>query len=305
MPVLKGEVAGLPVLASLDRLKIRIPERPVPPSRPSLGGLKLEKVTNSIGMKLTLIPAGEFLMGSPEGEGEGYEHPQHRVRITRTFYLGVTEVTQAQYEAVMGNNPSYFSSNGDGKDKVAGQSTDNHPVERVSWLDAVEYCNKLSEKEGLKPFYELEAGSARVPDWAGPGYRLPTEAEWEHACRANSKTRYSFGNHEAGLGEHAWYDGNSGSQTHPVGQKRPNAFDLFDMHGNVWEWCWDGYAADYYKGSPVDDPPGASGASSRVFRGGCWISEPPFVRSAFRNWFTPDFRDYRLGFRLARVQSVR
>ena len=117
-------------------------------------------------------------MGSPEKDGYDDEHPKHRVRITQPFHLGVYEVTQAQYQAVMGNNPSRFSSNGRGKEKVAGESTDNYPAERVSWLDAVGFCNRLSEKEGLKPFYQLGAGTARVLDWAGPGYRLPTEAEW-------------------------------------------------------------------------------------------------------------------------------
>src|SRR5262249_37017037 len=146
---------------------------------PTPGQTKLETITNSIGMKLTLVPAGEFMMGSPavDSEANDDQKPQHRVRVTRPFYLGVTEVTQSQYEAVMRDNPSYFSSNGGGRDKVAGQPTGIHPVERVSWIDAVDFCNKLSEKEGLKPFYEPEAARARVTDWAGPGYRLPTEVE--------------------------------------------------------------------------------------------------------------------------------
>ena len=131
------------------------------------------------------------------------------MRISKPFYLGVYEVTQAQYEAVMGNNPSYFSANGGGKDKVAGQSTGQHPVEKVSWLDAVIFCNKLSEREGRKPFYEIDGEEVRVPDWNGPGYRLPTEAEWEYACRANASTptRYSFGDDAAELGEYGWFDG--------------------------------------------------------------------------------------------------
>ena len=156
--------------------------------------------TRTAGITLKRIPAGTFQMGSPDGTGDKEEHPQHEVRITRPFYLGVTEVTQAQYEAVMGNNPSHFSATGDGKDKVAGQSTGQHPVEYVSWLDAVKLCNKLSEMEGRMPFYEINGETVRVPDWKASGYRLPTEAEWEYAC----------GGDPADLEEHAWFDANSG-----------------------------------------------------------------------------------------------
>ena len=213
--------------------------------------------------------------------------------ITRPFYLGVYEVTQSEYRQVMGDNPSHL------------RDSELLPVEAVSWFDAVRFCNKLSEKEGMRPFYEIEAGTTRVRDWSGPGYRLPTEAEWEYACRAGSRARYSFGNNEASLGEHGWYDGNSGARTHPVGQKRANAFGLYDMHGNVWEWCWDGYAADYYKQSPGDDPSGAEGATDRVLRGGSWSFRPRYARSAVRHWDEPGYRYFTLGFRLALVQSGR
>jgi formylglycine-generating enzyme required for sulfatase activity len=255
--------------------------------------------TTRVGQKLKRIPAGELLMGSPYGEGVNDEHPQHRVRIPRPFYLGETEVTQAQYQAVMGVNPSYFSSNGAGKDRVAGQSTDRHPVESVSWLDAARFCNKLSELEELEPFYEIDGDDLRVPDESGPGYRLPTEAEWEYACRGGTTTKYSFGDNEANSGEYGWFDENSGGRTHPVGEKRPNPFGLFDMHGNVSEWCWDGYADDYYQRSPVDDPRGADGASERVIRGGGWNPWPRFARSAHRYEWPPKLWSCHLGFRLA------
>ena len=244
-------------------------------------------------MKLARIEPGSFLMGSTDGTGLGDEHPQHEVWITRPFYLGVTEVTQAQYEAVMGSNPSWFAATGGGKDKVAGQSTSQHPVENVSWLEAVKFCNKLSEMEGRKPFYEINEGTVRVPDWKASGYRLPTEAEWEYAC----------GGDPADLNEHAWLEGNSGSVTHPVGKKLTNQFGLHDMLGNVWEWCWDAYDEDYYKQSPPDDPPGPSQASLRVFRGGSWNNNARYCRPAARDRNAPGDRYYDLGFRVVAVQE--
>ena len=266
-----------------------------------------EFVTRAGQIKLRLIPAGGFQMGSPAGEGEVDEHPQHPVRITRPFYLGVYEVTQAQYKEIMGNNPSWFSANGGAKRRVSRRSTDLHPVEDVSWLDAVKFCIALSRKEQLKPFYVIEGDSARVPSWDGPGFRLPTEAEWEYACSAgpDGQGSHRFGDADGGLGEFAWFRGNAGGVTHPVGQKRSNRFGLFDMHGNVCEWCQDWYDANYYKQSRVDDPRGPDEAANRVFRGGCWFDERGRCRSALRNWFWPANRDYIPGFRLALSRSGR
>jgi formylglycine-generating enzyme required for sulfatase activity len=207
-------------------------------------------------MKFVLIPAGRFTMG------EGRD--QHEVALSKPFYVGVTEVTQAQYQAITGTNPSKFNGA-------------TNPVDSVSWNDATEFCKKLSEKTRQT-------------------VRLPTEAEWEYACRAGTATAFSFGDADSALGDYAWYDANSGSTTHPVGHKKPNAWGLYDMHGNVWEWCADWYE-DYPKGA-VTDPQGAASGPSRVLRGGSWGSAPTGCRSAYRRYFTPDNCDYYFGFRV-------
>jgi formylglycine-generating enzyme required for sulfatase activity len=275
-----------PVLSKTE-VATRAPEPVVPP--PPVPKEPPKEISSSIGVKLVLIPAGEFVMGSPDSDKDASddEKPQHTVRITRPFYLGTTEVTQGQYRAITGENPSNF------------KGSDDLPVENISWNEAIAFCNKLSEREGLKPFYQFGSG---VPS-GGEGYRLPREAEWEYACRAGTATRFSFGDADASLGEYAWFNGNSGSKTHPVGQKRSNAWGLFDMHGNVWEWCGDGYAADYYKGSPTADPPGRFQAAARVIRGGSWDYYPRLCRTANRDGYAPGYRYLYLGFRLARVQS--
>jgi formylglycine-generating enzyme required for sulfatase activity len=228
-----------------------------------------EEITNTIGMKLHLIRPGTFRMGSESPQARQDEQPAHQVTITKPFYIGVYEVTQAEYEAVMGTNPSNF--------KGA-----RRPVETVSWNDAGEFCRKLSAKEGTT-------------------YRLPTEAEWEYACRAGSTTEYCFGDDESRLSEYAWYSANSGSQTHDVGQRKPNAWGLYDMHGNVWEWCEDWYAA-YTAGSQVD-PVGPSSSRVRVIRGGSWNLNASYCRSAYRGLYTPGDRGYNIGFRFVRTQK--
>ncbi len=228
------------------------------------------QITNPIGMKFNLIPPGEFAMGSPASEpGRDDNETQHRVKITNLFYLSAHEVTQAQYERVMGNNPSPSRRKGATK-----------PVETVNWREAVAFCGKLSEREGV-------------------GYRLPTEAEWEYACRAGATTAYSFGDDVSQLGKYAWHSGNS---THPVGGLRPNAWGLFDMHGNVWEWCHDRYAP-YERLQVVSDPIGPAEGSrvNRVLRGGALSHRPRFVRAANRSDGPPDNRDPNVGFRLART----
>ena len=258
-----------------------------------------ELITTRIGqIKLKRIPTGEFMMSSNRSDTAPYDDEfldnaaseagkkKRRVRITRPFYLGVYEVTQAQYEAVMGNSPSFFTANGRGKDRVPGQSTDRHPVEQVGWLDAVKFCNKLSEREGIAPFYGIDGGKVTVGNWTGPGYRLPTEAEWQYACRANTSTRYPFGDDAARLGEYGWFSGNSGDKTHPIGEKRPNGFGLYDMLGNVSERCWDAHSEPSHM------------YSGHVYCGGDWGA-----RSACRD--AGDCPAGTIGFRLALFQSVR
>jgi formylglycine-generating enzyme required for sulfatase activity len=241
--------------------------RPVRPQIPAVEKPR-ERITNSIGMELVLIPAGEYLMGSPNNDSEAFdaEKPQHKVRISKPFCLGVTPVTQGQYERVMANNPSHFK--GDRQ----------RPVEQVLWDQAVAFCRKLSELEGKK-------------------YRLPTEAEWEYACRAGSTGRWCFGEDESLLEQYAWYGENSGGTTHPVGQKKPNAWGLYDVHGNVWEWCSDWYGN--YGATTLDDPTGPRAGSLRVSRGGSWALDARLCRSTFRNGLTPGVRLSHLGFRLA------
>jgi formylglycine-generating enzyme required for sulfatase activity len=231
---------------------------------------------------MVFVEGGTFQMGSTNGYDD--EKPVHTVTV-KSFYMGKYEVTQKEWVAIMGSNPSNFKG-------------DNLPVEQVSWNDAIEYCNRLSQKEGLTPAYRGSVDSM-VCNFNASGYRLPTEAEWEYAAKGGNKDyityEYSGGNGVDGV---AWYGGNSGSSTHPVGTKQPNSLGLYDMSGNVWEWCWDWYGS--YSGGSQTDPRGASSGSYRVFRGGGWHSVAAFVRSAFRSYYTPSSRYFSLGFRLVR-----
>jgi formylglycine-generating enzyme required for sulfatase activity len=289
-------------------------------------GVPVEE-TNSIGTKLVLIPPGEFDMGSTDDEiawantrnkdsryyldDVPFEAPRHRVKITRPFRLGTYPVTQGEYEKVLGVNPSAFTEKhidlslykpplsesgiknreADGK-KAAGIDTRRHPVETVNWDDAIEFCSKLSA-------VPAERAAGRV-------YRLPTEAEWEYACRAGTTTRWYCGDDEAGLAQCAWFNKKSGGMTGSVGEKRPNAWGLYDMHGNVNQWCADWFGADYYKSSPLSDPTGPLVGSRRLLRGGDWGASAAACRSAFR--FPNPGRTHRnhfVGFRVvAEVAAV-
>ncbi len=271
----------------------------VPPPSPA----PPKSLTNSVGMTLVRIAPGSFLMGSPDSDKDAQddEKPQHRVEITRPYYLSAYEVTQEQYQKVMGTNPSYFAATGGGKDKVKGVDTSTRPVEQVSWLDAVAFCNALSRKEGLAEYYRIDGTTVTIPDAAGKGYRLPTEAEWEYACRAGTTTRYQHGDDPAGLARVGNLGASDGAvYTAAVGGYEANAWGLYDLHGNVWEWCWDGYDSGYYAQSPAADPAGPVQATYRVIRGGSWLFEPRDARSAYRNWNAPGYRSSYLGFRVAR-----
>jgi formylglycine-generating enzyme required for sulfatase activity len=229
------------------------------------------KITNSLGMEFVYVKPGSFMMGSPANESGRYDdETQHRVTLSKGFYMQTTEVTQGQWRAIMGSSPSRFSNCGD-----------DCPVEKVSWTDIQEFISKLNQ---------IEVGSK---------YRLPTEAEWEYAARAGSTARFCYGDDEGRLSEYAWYSGNSGDKTHPVAQKQPNAWGLYDMHGNVYEWCQDWYDKNYPSGN-VTDPTGPSSGSLRVLCGGSWSSLAEFCRSAIRYGKFPVTRNLYLGFRLAR-----
>jgi len=302
------------------------------------GGKK--QITNSIGMKLVLIPSGEFMMGSGESadalaaffnktygvdilKADYYkvEHPQHRVRITKPFYLDTCDVTRGQFrqfvndtgyktDAEKGAKPGAWGWNPDTKKpefdekyswrNIGFEQTDEHPVVSVSWNDAVAFCEWLSRKEGKT-------------------YRLPTEAEWEYACRAGTTTRYSSGDDPetlAKVGNVAdaalkarvpdWKFTLKASDgyvyTSPVGSFQPNAFGVYDMHGNVWQWCADWYGKEYYAASPTNDPTGPDSGTARVFRGGSWFFGPGVARSDVRTGGAPSHRDGDSGFRVARTQ---
>jgi len=222
---------------------------------------------NGVKMELALIPAGTFTMGADDGSED--QKPPHPVTISKPFHIGKHEVTQKQWQAVMGENPSRFK--GDGL-----------PVENISWDDCQEFCKKLSAK-------------------AGKEVRLPTEAEWEYACRAGSTGKYCFGDSKDGLETYAWYDMNSALATHQVGQKKPNAWGLHDMHGNVWEWCAD--RDGKYEAEGATDPAGPSSGALRILRGGAWTCDARLCGSAVRLDDRPHSHNSLFGLRVAAGES--
>jgi formylglycine-generating enzyme required for sulfatase activity len=276
-------------------------------------------VVQEIQNNMVFIAAGNFTMGSPTTEpNRSNDELPHQVTLTKSFYTGKYQVTQEQYQAVMGSNPSSFTTAVDGESGTPGKL----PVEMVSWYDALVFCNKLSMMEGLDPVYSI-SGSTAPDDWGAVptssddtwntvtmvpganGYRLPTEAEWEYACRAGTTTAWYTDNTEAGtphLNTAAWYSNNAGSKTHQVGLKISNAWGLYDMHGNVCEWCWDRYGT-YASGNqtdPLGEVPGTYYYPYRMERGGDWHSNVQYLRSAYRGNFHPYSRLIYIGFRLVR-----
>jgi formylglycine-generating enzyme required for sulfatase activity len=215
--------------------------------------------------EMVLVPAGWFMMGSDRGEDA--EKPVHKVWVD-ALLIDKCEVTQEQFSQLMQKAPSHFKG-------------PRNPVERVPWGDAAWYCNHRSRAEGLEPCYDETTGAC---NFRATGYRLPTEVEWEYACRAGTSTDFGFGDDARKLGDHGWFDGNAGKRTHPVGMKKPNRWGIHDMHGNVMEWCNDVYEADYYQRSPERDArgPADSPLAKFVLRGGAWHSSADACRSAYR-----------------------
>ena len=304
------------------------------------GGKKYDdKASITVGADLTLyaqwtkadmllIPAGTFQMGSDDTNASSDEKPVHSVTLTKSFYLCDHEVTQAEWKAVFGNNPSRFDGSS-GKEAADGEAQDERPVERVNWYMAIAYCNKLSLKEGLEPCYSVSGVSdwaslaygdiptsndsdwnAATCDFAKTGYRLPTEAEWEYAARGGIETTteraWAGTASETELGDYAWYGVNSESKTHEVKKKKPNGYGLYDMSGNVWEWCWDWWpnTGDYADDKDgATDPAGPSSGSYRVKRGGSWYFTARLCAVSCRNYDSPDYLYDDLGFRVVRSSS--
>ena len=274
---------------ALGRWKLALP--PIAPTTQPQTGARW--YVNSVGMTMALIPAGEFLMGLPDSgkTAQVNAKPQlaflsrelvakrHRVRITKPFWLGMHPVTVGQFRTFVEDTEHDA---GNGWQKAFPSQTDDRPVVGVSWGDANAFCDWLTRKEGKK-------------------YGLPTEAQWEYACRAGTRTIYSFGDNESDLGDYAWFDKNSYFQTHPVGQKLPNAWGLSDMHGNAWQWCEDWYDGGYFAQSPTNDPRGPATGSQRMIRGGSWRYPPWYCRSGERGCNGPEYSGANLGFRVSQV----
>jgi formylglycine-generating enzyme required for sulfatase activity len=234
--------------------------------------------------EMVQLPGGRFIIG----DKDEVDAPPHEV-IVAPFYMDQHLVTQDQYQRIMGDNPSRWKS-------------DKNPVEQVRWSDAVKFCNARSRAEGLQPCYDLETWQC---DFEANGYRLPTEAEWEYACRGGTQTTYFFGNDASKLGDYAWFDKNSGGHPQPTGLKRPNPWGLHDMVGNVWQWCNDFYQVDYYQQSPRENPRGPKEGENKVVRGGAWKFSGENCRSGYRYNEAPGYVDVCFGYDIYGFRCVR
>ena len=275
LPSISARICGLLALALLGPSCKKAPALAAP-----------EIVTTKSGIEMVLIAAGHFKMGDDKGKDD--ERPAHDVELD-AFLMDRCEMTQAAYGKLVPVNGSHFKG-------------PERPVEMISWGDAALYCNKRSQEEGLEPCYDEQSGEC---NYNASGYRLPTEAEWEYACRAGSTADYSFGADARQLAQAGWFADNSSKRTQPVGQKQPNAWGLYDMHGNVAEWCNDPYGKAYYKEAQSGNPRGPADAPQRVLRGGAWNSKADACRSAYRVGESPGSQDAcfardAIGFRCVR-----
>ena len=251
-----------------------------PPAKPS----PAQPGAQAAAADLVSIPAGRFIMGDPDEA----DAPPHEVTVS-ALLMDKNLVTQEQFQKLMGTNPSRWK---------GGQN----PVEQLRWSDAVKFCNKRSAAEGLRPCYDLTTLKC---DFTAEGYRLPTEAEWEYACRAGTTTAYFFGTSPAKLGDYAWFEKNAGGHPRPVGQKQANAWGLQDMAGNVWQWCNDFYQVDYYQASPKQNPTGPAEGKNKVLRGGAWRFSADNCRSGYRYNENPGSADVCFGYDIYGFRCVR
>jgi len=273
-------IAGNALAAASDDPKASIPVTPAG----AVAETTQRRPASTNAAPMVLIPAGKFIMG----DKDEVDAPPHEV-IVGAFLMDKYLVTQEQFQKVTGANPSRWRG-------------DRNPVEQLRWSDALKFCNRRSELEGLQPCYELKTLAC---NFDATGYRLPTEAEWEYACRAGTTTAYFFGNSPAKLGTYAWFDRNSGGRPRPVGQKEPNPWGLYDMAGNVWEWCNDYYKVDYYLEAPRENPRGPRAGQNRVLRGGAWRFSADNCRSGYRYNENPGQADVCFGYDIYGFRCVR